>query len=284
MSVTQLAERSVEPVRPLTGGAPIHPGYFASLRSVFTPSVLAATAGIILLAILGFWIFGGRQTPELSSDPSDEASPKDSVKPLKEAIPDNAKTAEVTGPSPQGSDDPQPRPDRSDKPEVAADPSRPVTADEPVPEPRRSPIPPQSEVVQKDPIAPDPVPSVRPPVPNQELTGAQTESVILDSATRSITRQNTASIGSATQRVTVRLIFGGEPFGTYSVRITTIGGASVWQASGLRALMNEGPKYLTITVPASALSRKDYIVVVDGVTEEGKSRTIREYYLHVDRQ
>jgi hypothetical protein len=84
--------------------------------------------------------------------------------------------------------------------------------------------------------------------------------------------------------VVVRLLFGGEAYASYSVRISTLGGQTVWRASNIKTGMNDGAKSLAVTVPAGSLTRKDYIVVLEGRTGEGSSETIREYYLHVDRQ
>jgi hypothetical protein len=120
--------------------------------------------------------------------------------------------------------------------------------------------------------------------PKPELIGPRTASVTLDSATRSVSKRNTAEIGTATQNVTIRMVFGGEAYASYSVRILTVGGGMVWRESNLRSVMTGGTKSLVVTVSAASLSRKDYIVVLEGRSNDGTMEPIREYYLHVDRQ
>jgi hypothetical protein len=123
---------------------------------------------------------------------------------------------------------------------------------------------------------------VKPPEPKPEVTGVRTETVTLSSTSRSVTGRNTASIGTATQNVVIRMLFGGDAYESYSVRVTTLGGATVWRASNLT--IGGSARALAVTVPAGSLTRKDYIVILDGRSKDGRSETIREYYLHVDRQ
>jgi hypothetical protein len=79
------------------------------------------------------------------------------------------------------------------------------------------------------------------------------------------------------------MLFGGEAYSSYSIRISTLGGGTVWRVSGLKTARNDRGKSLAVTIPAASLSRKDYIVTLEGRADDGKSETIREYYLHVDR-
>jgi hypothetical protein len=80
------------------------------------------------------------------------------------------------------------------------------------------------------------------------------------------------------------MIFGGDAYPSYSVRVSAVGGGTVWQASNLKTAMNDAAKSLAVTIPARALTGRDYIVVVEGKTNDGQTETVREYYLNVIRR
>lgn len=281
-SITVIADRA----DPVSAAAPVvqpeRESIITSLKRLFTLPALA-TAGLIVLAIVLFIVSrpgvpdGG---PQVAEQKGTAEVPANSEVKVESTTPesDAGKRAEVvTAPSVS----PKP-PEES---EIAINPRPDVTpAETEARVPDRSVDPTQVQPALK----PSPEAQVaeikKPEEPKPEITGDRTESVTLSSSSRSATRRNTASIGSATRSVVVRLLFGGEAYTSYSVRISTLGGQTVWRASNIKIGMNDGAKSLAVTVPAGSLTRKDYIVVLEGRTGDGSSETIREYYLHVDRQ
>jgi outer membrane biosynthesis protein TonB len=280
-SVTRIAERAA-PVSAPASVKPERESIITSLKRLFTLPALA-TAGLIVLAIVLFMVSRPGvpdSGPQVAEQKGTTEHPANSEVKAEDTTPesDAGKAAEMaTAPSVS--------PKRPEESEVAINPRPDVPpAETQAPVPERSVDPTQPQTVPK----PTPEAQVaevkKPEEPKPEITGDRTESVTLSSSSRSATRRNTASIGSATRSVVVRLLFGGEAYASYSVRISTLGGQTVWKASNIKIGMNDGAKSLAVTVPAGSLTRKDYIVVLEGRSGEGSSETIREYYLHVDRQ
>ena len=277
-SVSTIADRSA-PVQPrLRIHKPEQATVVESFKRLFRVPVLASIAGLLILAAVGFWFVSGPRTPNLVADEgapqptSNEASPKPDVV--------SGGTPSIMDPDQRPVVQPSPSTKNSEAPEIV---TNPPSADV-------SPSPGRSIDPRQAPPAPARTPEqrvaevVRPQEPNPDVTGAEVETVTLSSATRSVTGRNTAAIRSATKSVAVRMLFGGEPFSTYSVRITMLGGATVWRGSNLTTAKSDGEKSLAITVPARLLTQKDYIVVLEGRSKNGSSETIGEYYLHVDRR
>jgi len=296
-SITVIAERSAERETKLAVVEQKSAGLIHVVRSIFSPLRFASAAGLILVLAVSLWILVKRDTAEniagsvpLPPGPSETTSGSDV--PLETSVADG--NAQI--PAQQQEADPRRPSQPADQLEIAADGDRADPANTTAPLPGLSPTPPSSQIVRIDPPEtkpPDiankavqvPTPDIpNKPDPKQEIAGVRTESVTLDSATRSATKRNTAQIGSATQSVEIRMVFGGEAYSSYSVRVSGVGGGPNWRGSNLKTRMNEGAKSLTVTVPASYFTRKDYIVVLEGRVQDGTTETIREYYLRVDRQ
>jgi hypothetical protein len=281
-SVTAIANRDSRSTPLMAEIEPKPPTIFETLKGLFPVPMLAAAAVLLVLIAVGFWILRKPGTPELIADepapqPRANMTPSNPEQVVGGLAPDNnTKANENPGTQPTS------EPNRPREPEIAVNPYQKVQPATPAPSPARSPdptiIPPAPVQTPEQRVAD----VVKPPEPKPEVTGARTETVTLSSASRSVTGRNTASIGTATQSVVIRLMFGGDAYDTYSVRVTTLGGATVWRASNIN--IGGSARSLAVTLPAASLTRKDYIVILEGRSPGGISETIREYYLHVDRQ
>ncbi len=282
-ALTVIAGRTA-PVSPV--GRVIEPepeSTFESVKRFFTAPALAACGLIVAVLAIGYWMTSGPAAPDRAAEPGDqkgsaEVSSNGEVG-LENTVPDGNQ-----GKPEQASAEPSLLPKLPEESEIAISaqtnvpsgnthvpvPSRSVIPTEPQPGPTATP---ESRVAEV----------LKPEEPKQADAGDRTEAVTLSSTSRSVTRRNTASIGAATRNVIVRMLFGGEAYASYSVRISTLGGETVWRASNITIGMNDGPRSLAVTVPAGSLNRKDYIVILEGRSKDGRSETIREYYLHVDR-
>ena len=280
-TVTTIADGSA-PVRPLNPAR--GETFFELLKGLFTVPTLAAVSVLLVLVAVGIWIAGRSAAPDLIADqpvpqPTSGTAPSN-VEVASENVPSNGntQTGKDSGiePSPETKQPELPESARNIIPDVS-----PAATD-----------PPQIPVPQVDSklTAPTPGPTpeqrvaeiVKSPQPVPDVTGPRTETVTLSSTSRSVTGRNTAVIGTATQNVVIRMVFGGDSYSSYSVRLTTLGGTPVWRASNL--MIGGTARSLAVTVPASSLTRNDYIVILEGRTKDGKSEMVREYYMHVDRQ
>jgi hypothetical protein len=70
----------------------------------------------------------------------------------------------------------------------------------------------------------------------------------------------------------------------YRVRIRTVAGDDVWAQGRLTARSDGDGRYVIAFVPASALTRGDYILTVSGVSRNGTTEVVDEYYFRADRQ
>jgi hypothetical protein len=261
---------------------PERPTFFESVTNLFSMPILAAVAGLLVVAAVGFWILNRSDAPNLTADEPATQAPSNTTPSNPELVvggvaPDN-NTKANENPRAQ----PTPPSAQPQEPQIAVNPNPSMQQETQVPAPSRSIDP----TVLPPALAPTPeqrvAEVVKPPDPKPEVSGTRTETVTLSSTSRSVTGRNTASIGTATQNVVIRLLFGGDSYDSYSVRVTTLGGAIVWRASNIN--ISGSARSLAVTVPAASLTRKDYIVILEGRSKGGNSETIREYYLHVDRQ
>ncbi len=282
-AVTLIAERSADPSSLRDAAGPEPAGLVNAFKNLFMPLRLAAVGGLIVAVGVGWWLLVHRGTSENTVESADNPPSLNETNAGSQA-PETA-VADDKAQNPGASND-SPHPDERSSEEravaVNTAPLPPTDARVPAPSPYAT--PPPSQIARIDPPVVDPLANNTQTDPKPEPAGPRTEFVTLDSATRSATKRNTAEIGTATQNVTIRMVFGGEAYASYSVRISTVGGGTVWRASNLKTVMTAGTKSLAVTVPAGSLSRKDYIVVLEGRSDDGTMETIREYYLHVDRQ
>ena len=275
-SITVLAERATP--QSVVVHALKSDSFVGKLRAFLTLPALATATGIILIAVIGIWIGGGAGSEERAADPpassnfqQDLLADQGTSVPHPNGTNGQPANAELTQ-----------RPTVSDERDVAVNPRVPSNIAPVVPSRSSTPIPtrPVPEVTPAQDVAQVPPSTDRTP----EATEAQTEHVTLSSASRSITKSSTAVIGPTTRRVVLRLLFAGEAYARYSVRIATIAGESVWSASNLKSVSNNGAKAISVTVPATSLLRADYLVLLEGLSANGRSETVQEYYFHVDRR
>lgn len=277
-AVTTVSARGYE----LTAAeVPAAPSFLETIRRLFTVPRLATAALVLIAAVGGVWLLSRstENTEQASQEPPPANAEQANTNQIVILLPDNSNVNltpknDVKGPVSNLTPEPEfaanPVPESS--PKIIIVPENVV----PTPEPPK--------VAQNEPPQIDPPPVVSQPTPKPEIVaGNRTESVTLDGSSRSATRRNTAEIGSATQTVSVRLLFRGPAYPSYSVRVATIAGRTVWQARNLKTAMTEGAKSLAVSIPAGSLSGKDYIVTLEGRTPEGQTETVREYYFRVDR-
>ena len=280
-SVTQIADRSTPGVI-----APTAPGSksatpFETLKRLFTLPKFAVVGGLLVLIAVSFWILRRSDVNERVVGSDDKTPSPASVEPESEVASQHTEPNENSATLPTVNAEQSPQPKRAaDDLETAVNRALPSTLDGVAPPSTQSPDPSTTQVDPRDPPQPTVAQVPKLPEPSPEITGDRTESVTLSSQSRSVSKGNTATIGTATQSVVIRMLFGSEAYASYSVRVSTLGGQTVWRASNLKT----GGKALAVTVPAGSLSRKDYIVTLEGRSSDGKPETIREYYLHVDRQ
>ncbi|HEX6126626.1 MAG TPA: hypothetical protein VFZ23_14730 [Pyrinomonadaceae bacterium] len=279
-SITAIADRDSRSKPLIAKIEPKQATFFERLKGLFSVPALAVVAVLLVLVAAGFWIVNRPEAPELIADEPAPPTPANAAPSNPQVVAGDIATDNNTNADDNPRAQPSPQSNRPQEPETAVNPSvRPETS---------APVP--SRSIDPTVVLPAPVPTpeqrvaevVKPPETKPEVTGTRTETVTLSSASRSVTGRNTASIGTATQSVVIRMLFGGDAYESYSVRVTTLGGATVWRASNLT--IGSSAKSLAVTVPASSLTRKDYIVILEGRSNGGGSETIREYYLHVDRK
>ena len=281
-SLTMVADRTARKASPAYTVPVERPSMLESLKSIFTVPALAGAGLLLLVVAISFWMMRPIDVTERAAEPVG----RDSL------FPGNSENAEVLSADPmpykeaglpaRGNPEQLPRePKRPEQPEVAVTDPKTHDPQKQVANQTVEPIPPQQP--QTTDPKPDVAEVVKPDNPRPDSGGDRTESVTLSSTSRSATKGNTASIGAATRSVVIRLLFGGEAYASYSVRVTTLGGGTVWRAPNLTTSMNEGAKSIAVTISAASLTRKDYIVVLEGRSKDGKLETIREYYLHVNR-
>jgi hypothetical protein len=280
-AVTTIAGRRAPSPTPDPEIEPRRATFFESLKGYFSMPALATVAVLLVLVAAGLWIVSRPESPQLIAD---DPAPQ----PASNTAPSNPDVVSGIVPSERNTKTADKRPDeltpQTKDPDAPAVASQPEAAD---PSTTTPPVPSRSIDPAVAPPAVAPTPEqrvaevVKPPEVKSETTGVRTETVTLSSASRSVTGRNTASIGTATQNVVIRMLFGGDAYESYSVRVTTLGGGTVWRASNLT--IAGSARSLAVTVPAGSLTRKDYIVVLEGRSKDGRSETIREYYLHVDR-
>ena len=278
-SITVISDRH----GPLTVAASLAEAKQRSLRQIFqtlfTLPRLATVSGLIIATGVGFWLLTRSASPDRAVDGRATQSvsvPQDEI-----TSQGNTPSNDVKNGEPKSAEERAPK--RLDETETAEDrgPEKISPAQKVSPEAAD----PQQPSVAENQKSSDPKPDgPKPADTGPEITVARTETVTLSSASRSVTARNSATIGAATRSVLIRMLFSGEAYPGYSVRITTLGGETVWRTSGLKTGMNTGAKSLAVTVPAAVLTKKDYIVVLEGRSSGGKPETVREFYLHVDRR
>ncbi len=295
-SISSIADRSRVPVSDPVVAPPKPAGVLESLRMIFTPFRFAAAGILVAVLAVGLWTLVKPEIPENIADSQVEPPVPSETTPILVKGPDGPETDGNSQSIAHQSGDQPSQLNPVEEREVPVNPDRATPSDTIAQIPGSSPTPRAPQMSHKDSPesklpdvatkgVPVPTPELqKQPDPRTEIAGVRTETVTLDSASRSANRRNTAEIGSATQNVVIRMVFGGGAYSTYSVRISTVGGGTVWRASNLRTAATAGTKTLAVTVPANSLSRKDYIVVLEGRSADGNMETIREYYLHIDRQ
>lgn len=205
-----------------------------------------ALAAIILVSLFGVWIFfrsGQKTAPdELASGqptPAPTTAPEN-VLPTNESENANVNSNTAITPSPIPANANQPSANTKSSPQPA--PKKPVS---------------------------------RPP----QISPAQIASVLLlPVASRDINDSNTLRLNSDTRTVRLSLVFKSDDYRNFSAEITTVGGASVWRQSNLRA----SNKSVTLQLAPALLSGQDYIVTLSGQTSAGQTETIGEYYFRVE--
>lgn len=91
------------------------------------------------------------------------------------------------------------------------------------------------------------------------------------------------TISPQVQWLQLKLNFRDGNYPNYQVQVQTVEGRVVWVRDGLQASVGNRNKVLDIVVPASLISRGDYLVILNGKTRSGSVDEVATYYLSVVR-
>ena len=137
--------------------------------------------------------------------------------------------------------------------------------------PRTTPEPPPA----RD-SAPKKQPDVRPtPAPH---VASITLTPIL---TRDVGEANTLILRPNTGTARLRLGFKNGRYRSYSALVKTIDGTVVWNSPTIRARTPTAGQNVVIDIPAEVFTRKDYTITLNGLTSQGETKEINEYFLTI---
>jgi hypothetical protein len=118
----------------------------------------------------------------------------------------------------------------------------------------------------------------RPPAPTQIA------SILLSPVlVRAPGQSNILELPKGTDAVRLRLAFTGRDFTRYNVVLHTVDGVRVWSRVGLRAHPHTPGRVVEVLIPPSVLSRKDYLITLNGVGARGETQEVEEYFFTVER-
>jgi hypothetical protein len=94
----------------------------------------------------------------------------------------------------------------------------------------------------------------------------------------------TVMVPSEAEIVQLWLSLDAPEHGSYRAVITTIAGEDIWSHSRLTAQRTKEGAGVPVTVPATALTNGDYILMLSGVTPESDREVVEEYSFRVGRR
>jgi hypothetical protein len=135
--------------------------------------------------------------------------------------------------------------------------------------PANSATPPQPETTNKQ--------------PTQKLRTQVASLTLLPFAARDGGSSTSLLLSQGTRAVRLGLVFKGDDFIRYDVALRTLEGEQVMHRRAFKAASSSSGKSLTVTLDPALLRRQDYIVTLSGLTKDGQSEAIAEYYFRVER-
>lgn len=94
----------------------------------------------------------------------------------------------------------------------------------------------------------------------------------------------TAVLSSSIQKLRLNLEVGGARYKDYRAELQTVEGDVVLSLSGLKSHDTGRNKIVTLLLPTAPLTRSDYLIMLDGVSQNGASEKIATYYFKVVRK
>lgn len=94
----------------------------------------------------------------------------------------------------------------------------------------------------------------------------------------------TAGLSSGTHRLRLSLKVGGENYPSYQVELQTAEGQVVWSRNNLKAHRSGQSQTVEFILPASLITRSDYLVVLSGTNTSGGLDKINTYHFSVIRK
>jgi hypothetical protein len=86
-----------------------------------------------------------------------------------------------------------------------------------------------------------------------------------------------------TRAVRLRLAFKEDDHSRYDVVLRTLAGEQVLHRRALKAYSGGAAKKVTLTIDPSIFRHQDYIIILSGLTGDGKLEAIGEYYFRAER-
>jgi len=115
-------------------------------------------------------------------------------------------------------------------------------------------------------------------------SSAQVASIFLAPfSSRGDSDSNSLLLRPDTRAVRLHLAFKGDDYSGFEVILRALEGEQVFHRRGLKARSSAAGKNVTLTLYPSIFRRQDYIVMLNGLTAEGKLETIGEYYFRVEQ-
>jgi hypothetical protein len=88
-------------------------------------------------------------------------------------------------------------------------------------------------------------------------------------------------VGPSVKEIRLQLSLEGNDYKSYVVRISTVDGSRVWQASSIRARVTGAAYSLALAVPTRRLPAGDYLVEVSGVNNSGSTESVSSYFFSI---
>ncbi len=108
--------------------------------------------------------------------------------------------------------------------------------------------------------------------------------ILAPGLSRALGQAGTAILSPSTQKLRLNLEIGGASYRRYRAEVQTVEGTVVSTQSDLKPHETGHNRTVTIVLPAVAMTRSDYLVMLDGISENGASEKIGTYYFKVVRK
>ncbi|MDQ3257528.1 MAG: zf-HC2 domain-containing protein [Acidobacteriota bacterium] len=128
--------------------------------------------------------------------------------------------------------------------------------------------------------------SLMPPAQSPRASAAIASLTLSPDLVRSTGEANRFVLTRGTDMVRLRLALNGdERHKNYRASLQTVDGKDIWSRRARAAQSSRsGAKAVTLQLPAHLLPTGDYILTLSGVTADGSTETVAEYYLKVEKE